>query len=107
LLEYAVAGPATNMAISSGNNQAGSVGTQLPLALTVLVTDQYSNPVQGISVSFSDGGAGGTFNSGNPVVTNSTGIAVETYTLPSTPGTIQITASSGALAPIVFTETAH
>jgi hypothetical protein len=107
LPEYAVAGPATNMAISSGNNQAGSVGTQLPLSLAVLVTDQYSNPVSGVTVSFSDGGAGGTFNNGNPVVTNSTGIAVETYTLPTTPGTIQITAFSGALAPVVFTEMAH
>ncbi len=107
LPEYAVAGPATNMAISSGNNQAGAVGTQLPLSLTVLVVDQYSNPVSGVSVSFSDNGAGGSFNNGNPVVTNSTGLAVETYTLPPTPGTIQITASSGALNPVVFTETAH
>jgi hypothetical protein len=105
-LEYSVVGPAANVAVTSGNNQAAPAGTQLPQALTVEVTDQYGNPVSGSSVTFSDGGAGGTFSNANPVVTNSSGTASQFYTLPASPGTITITATAaGVSASAVFTET--
>jgi hypothetical protein len=71
--EYSVAGAATKIAVTGGNNQTGSRGTQLPLALTVLVTDQYGNPVTGNNVAFSDGGAGGTFANPNPAPTSTSG----------------------------------
>jgi len=104
--EYSVAGPAANINITGGNNQTGTAGTQLPQALTVQVTDQYGNPVSGNSVTFSDGGAGGTFSNGNPVVTGSNGTASQFYTLPPTPGTVTITATAtGVTNPAVFTET--
>src|SRR5260370_26602518 len=51
-VEYSVAGPAANIAITSGNNQTAPAGTQLPQGLTVLVTDQYGNPVPGVDVDF-------------------------------------------------------
>src|SRR6266849_3364013 len=47
--EYSVAGPAANVAITTGNNQFAPSGTLWPQALTVLVTDQYGNPVSGNS----------------------------------------------------------
>ncbi|MGB8013337.1 MAG: hypothetical protein WCF68_17130 [Terriglobales bacterium] len=106
--EYSVAGPAVNIAITSGNNQTAPAGTQLPQALAVLVTDQYANPVSGVSVTFSDGGAGGIFSSPNPGVTGTNGIATQSYTLPSSSGAITITATASGIAnPAVFTETSQ
>ncbi len=106
--EHCVAGPAANIAITSGNNQSAAAGTQLLYALTVLVTDQYGNPVSGNSVTFSDGGAGGTFSNANPVVTGTTGKATQLYTLPPVAGTVTITATATGVAnPAVFTETAQ
>jgi outer membrane protein assembly factor BamB len=104
--ESSVAGPAATIAVTSGNNQSATAGTQLPLALTILVADQYGNPVSGNNVTFSDSGAGGTFSSPNPVVTGTNGMASQFYKLPITPNTITITASAtGVPAPAVFTET--
>ena len=106
--EYSVAGPAANIAITNGNNQSAPAGTQLLQALTVLVTDQYANPVSGASVVFSDGGAGGTFSNSNPVVTGANGTAAQSYTLPAIAGLVTINATvTGVSNPSVFTETGH
>jgi hypothetical protein len=105
--EYSVAGPAANVAVTGGNNQSAAVGTQLPHALVVLVTDQYGNPVVGNGVTFSDGGAGGTLSNPNPVVTGSNGTASQSYTLPSLSGNVAINATATGVAnPAAFTETA-
>jgi len=106
--EYSVAGAATKIAVTGGNNQTGSHGTQLPLALTVLVTDQYGNPVSGNNVAFSDGGAGGTFANPNPAPTSASGTATQLYTLPSTPGPVSISAAAtGVTTSAVFSETGN
>jgi hypothetical protein len=104
--ETAVAGTAANIAITGGNNQTAPNGTQLPQALTVLVTDQYNNPVVGVNVTFSASSAGGTFSNGNPVVTGANGTASQFYTLPPVAGeTVSITATAAGVAnPVVFTE---
>src|ERR1700688_1061084 len=105
-VEYSVAGPAANIAITSGNNQSAPAGTQLQQGLTVLVTDQYGNPVPGNSVAFDDGGAGGTYVYANPGVTSNSGTLTQFYTLPPSRGTITITATvTGVATPAVFTET--
>jgi hypothetical protein len=92
--------------ISGGNNQAATAGSMLPQALSVVVADQYGNPVSGVAVNFSDGGAGGSFSYANPVTTNNTGTASQVYTLPPTPGTVYISATAtGVATPAVFTET--
>ena len=105
--ETSVAGPAANVAVTGGNNQSQTVGTQLSQALKVLVTDQYGNPISGNAVTFSDGGAGGTFSNPNPVVTGTNGVATLTYTLPTTAQTVTINATASGLAtPGVLTETA-
>jgi hypothetical protein len=97
-------GPALLLTASTGNNQTGMGGTTLPTALTVLATSG-GTAVAGVSVSFSDGGKGGTF--GTPTaVTGSNGVASSTYTLPSTAETVTITASSTGYTPATFTETA-
>jgi protocatechuate 3,4-dioxygenase beta subunit len=104
-LEYSVAGPAANIAVTSGNNQSATAGTQLPQALTVLVTDQYGNPVSGVDVDYDDGGAGGTFSNANPGATSNSGTATQFYTLPPSPGTVTINATAaGVNTPAVFSE---
>jgi hypothetical protein len=107
-IAYSVAGPAANIAVTGGNNQSGSAGTQLPQVLNVLVTDQYGNPVSGNDVDFSDGGAGGAFTDPNPATTISSGVASQIYTLPSSPGSFTITATATGVAnSAVFTETGN
>jgi hypothetical protein len=107
-LEYSVAGAAASVAVTGGNSQSASDGTQLPVALSVVVGDQYGNPVSGNSVTFSDGGAGGVFSGPNPGLSSSTGLVSQMYTLPGTPGTITINAAAtGVTNPAQFTETAR
>jgi len=104
--ETAVAQVATTISIASGNDQTAPHGTQLPAPLVVLVTDQFGNPFSGDNVNYSDGGAGGTFSSPNPVVTGTNGTASQYYTLPPVAGeTITITATAAGVSnPAVFTE---
>lgn len=104
--ETATAGPASSIAVTGGNGQSAPAGTTLPQPLTVLVADQYGNPVSGVAVTFSDGGVGGVFSNANPQPTTSTGTATQIYTLPSTPGTVTITATAAGVATgATFTET--
>jgi adhesin/invasin len=107
-LEYSVAGPAATAFVTGGDNQSGTAGTQLPTALTVEVTDQYGNAVSGNSVSFDDGGAGGTFGNPNPGLTTSSGTVSQLYTLPSSSGNITISATAtGVDTAAMFTETSN
>jgi hypothetical protein len=93
--------------VSAGNNQSGYVGTSLPVTISVLALNSYTGqPVQGATVTFSAVPIGGTF--GSPTaVTNSSGIATTTYTLPTKPGAITITASSPSMTTAYFGETAN
>jgi hypothetical protein len=107
-LEYAVAGPATTISVVSGNNQSGPAGTQLPQGLTVLVTDQFGNPVSGVDVDFDDSGAGGSFSNPDPGLTGTNGQLTQIYTLPGSPGTVTIHgAATGVANPAVFSEAGH
>jgi hypothetical protein len=104
--ETAVAQVATNISIVSGNDQTAPNGSQLPAALVVLVTDRFGNPFSGDNVTFSDGGAGGSFSGPNPLVTAANGTASQYYTLPPVGGeTVTITATAAGVSnPAVFTE---
>jgi hypothetical protein len=105
--ETAAAGPPNSVTISKGNNQSGPTGTQLSQPLAVVVADQYGNPVSGVTVSFSDGGSGGSFSNANPATTDSSGTASIFYTLPLQTGQFTVTATAtGVGTPAVFTETA-
>ena len=101
----ALAGNATAIALAGGNGQAGTVGTALPTAYTVLVTDRGGNPVSGVSVTWAVGGGGSITT---PTTTGVNGIASATRTLGTVAGTQTASATSGTLtgSPVPFTATA-
>jgi hypothetical protein len=104
ITEKSVAGPATNFAIVSGNNQTAHVKTKLTKNLVVSLKDQYGNPISGATVTFTDNGAGGTL-SVTSLLTTTAGQASVSYTTGPNTGTITITAATGSLTPLNFTET--
>jgi hypothetical protein len=103
-VETATAGNPATMAITSGNLQSAQVASPLPSALGVRVKDAKGNAIPGLSVSFSDGGAGGTLSPPNPT-TDSTGTATTAYTTGTKSGTADITASLTGVKSIAFKET--
>ena len=90
----------------SGDNQTAAVGTQLPIPLSVMVTDAGANPVSGITVNWAapDGGSVSAPTS----VTDAQGVARVNRTLGVTPGTYTTTADVPGLtgSPVTFTSTA-
>jgi hypothetical protein len=112
-----VGNPAATLAITSGDGQTGSQGTQLPQALTVTLTPgQSGGTASGASIFFtaSAGSLSNGTSTGSKViaVTNSSGAASVTLTLPSTAGTVTVTAEGpyGLGHPLVtpaFTETSQ
>jgi hypothetical protein len=88
---------------SVGNGQSATVNT--PINLTAQAVNPYTGVgISGVTVTFSDG-RGGVFNPASEI-TNSSGNAPTTYTLPTKAGTAAITASSTGYPSAVFTETA-
>jgi len=100
----ATGGTPATMVIASGNNQSAPVTTNLKSPLKVKVKDAQGNPVAGVTVSFSDNGAGGTLTPAT-ATTDSTGVASTTYTTGTKAGVIAITASTAGVAPVSFKAT--
>jgi hypothetical protein len=77
----------------------------LPQQLQMQALNSLRAPVPGVVVSFSDGGAGGTFS--NPTATtNSAGTASTSYTLPKKAESVSITATASTYASATLTVTA-
>lgn len=104
--EVGIAGPVSRAVIVSGNNQTGPVSTQLPAPLVMQVMDPYSYGVPGVLVTFSDGGAGGTFSAAS-VITGSKGLASTLYTTPNKTGIVTITGSVTGISPVKFRATVN
>ncbi len=105
------AGPAATIALVSGNNQIGPVGTPLS-TMTVLVTDAGGNPVSGTTVTYAiteiPAGAVGTSLSAASPATASDGTASSQLTLGSLAGQYTVQASVTGLSgsPVTFIATA-
>jgi len=107
-------GNAANMALNGGSPQTGTVGGTLATPISVLVTDNLTNPVQGVTVSWAAAN-GGSVNCGAGNVascsslTGVTGVAQATWTLGTAPGSQSATGSVGGLigSPVNFTATAN
>jgi len=100
----ATAASAVSLAMVSGNNQNGVVGSTLTNPLVVKVSDQYGNGVSGVTVSFAVTSGGGTVSAAS-AITASNGQAQVSWVLGSTAGANTVQASAGALIPVVFTAT--
>ena len=110
-----VGNPAATLAQTSGNNQTGGVGSTLASPLTVTLSPgQSGGSAAGAPVLFTIKSGGGTFSNGKSgiiAVTNSSGVASVTLTLPATAGVVTVSAEGpyGLGHPVAasFTETAQ
>jgi hypothetical protein len=99
-------GAATQIVMTSGNNQSGAAGANLTNPFVVTVMDSNLNPVPGITVTFAVTSGGGTL-SATSVATSAQGTAASTLKLGTAAGTNTATASAAGLtnSPITFTAT--
>ena len=81
-------GPPAAMTIVSGNEQSGTVGTELPAPVVVRVTDADGLPVKGQIVNFRVVSGGGSVFAG-AALTNDSGEARERWTLGTVAAEIQ------------------
>jgi hypothetical protein len=101
-------GAAASMAAYGGNAQSATVSTAVAVAPSVIVRDQFTNPVPGTTISFAVRSGGGSVTGGTQQ-TNASGIAaVGSWTLGTTAGPDTLMATSGSLSgsPVTFNATA-
>ena len=98
-------GPAAKMSLVTGAGQTGGLGSPLPIAPTVKVTDSFDNPLPGLQVNFSADN-GGQVAAGNPQ-TDALGVASPTsWVLGLVRGTQALTARVGGVAPLALSASA-
>jgi adhesin/invasin len=93
------------IAIDSGDAQSATVNTAVPIRPTVLVRDQYNNPVPSAAVTFAVTGGGGSVVPTAPtaVSTDAGGRARATsWTLGTTAGPNALRATVAGVAPVTF-----
>jgi hypothetical protein len=96
-----LAGAASTIAKTQGDNQSANINTQFAQNLQVRLTDSSNNPVSGVNVTFAAPGSGasGTFAASATVPTNAQGFATApAFTANSTGGQYAVTATAGALS---------
>jgi hypothetical protein len=90
------------VAITAGNDQSALVGTAVPTAPQVRVTDVQNNPVPGVEVVFAVTQGGGGIV-GSPVATDANGLAtLGSWTLGAVVGLNALTATVSGLTPVQF-----
>jgi hypothetical protein len=88
-----------------GSAQSVAIGSALTVPLQVYVTDQYANPIAGVTVTFA--GTGGATVASSTATTDASGHAQTTGMLGTRAGLDSITASiAGDPVPVTFLETA-
>jgi adhesin/invasin len=97
-----VAGPAATLAIASGNNQSGLVGTALAQPFVITSTDANGNVVANVPVTFAVATGGGSL-SVTSTNTDANGQASTVLTLGAVAGANTVTASSTGLTGATFT----
>src|SRR5262249_10261424 len=102
----ATVAPPSSLIAASGDQQIGTVGTQLTQDLVVKATDAVGNPKAGVVISFAVTSGGGTLNAVSGI-TDATGLASVHWTLGNLAGPQTAIASVTGLAPVTFTATAR
>jgi hypothetical protein len=93
------------MEIFGGDGQNAPVGTPVPVAPAVQVTDESGNPVSGARVTFTVASGGGSVT-GGVVNTDANGIAIiGDWVLGTTAGTNSLNASVSGVPAVTFTAT--
>ena len=101
----ATAGAVTQISINTGNNQSATVNTNVAVSPSVLVQDQFNNPVPGALVTFTVTNGGGSTTVNTPI-SDASGIAtLGSWTLGQIVGTNSLSAKSGASPTIAITAT--
>jgi hypothetical protein len=99
----AKAGPATAILANGGTKQTGPAGSTLPNPMVVKAQDFYKNGVAGITINFT--ATNGGVVTPTSAVTDSSGNARTSLTLPNTVGTVIVNATSpGFTNKLTFTE---
>ena len=101
------AAAAAEIGLVSGDAQAATVNTALPAPFVVRVTDAFANPVAGVTVSWAILSGGGALSVPTSV-TDVSGLANVTLTLPSAAGAVTVTATATGLtgSPLAFAASA-
>src|SRR4029077_6820798 len=68
------AGAATQIALNGGTGQVATVGTAVATPPSVIVRDQFGNPVTGVAVTFAATGDNGTVDPATAVTTHASGV---------------------------------
>ena len=89
----------------SGNGQTGTANTPLAAPFVVLVTDDFGNPVSGVTVTWVVAVGGGSMSAPTSV-TDASGRASSTFTLPTGSGglsTVEASVAGLSGSPVIFT----
>ena len=100
------AGTANSITVTAGSSQFTTVNTLFGNALVAMVTDQYGNPVSGVSVTFAAPGSGAsaTFPNGATATTAGNGQVSDSVKANTVAGMYSVTATaSGVSTPATFT----
>lgn len=101
----ATVGPPALLTVFEGDQQVATIGTAVPVAPAVTLTDAFGNPVAGVTVTFASTAGSGTVTGGT-ATTSAMGIArVGSWTLGFTPGPQSLTVTREGLAPVAMTAT--
>ncbi|MBK8006658.1 MAG: hypothetical protein IPK12_22970, partial [Gemmatimonadetes bacterium] len=97
----ATAGAAATVTKQAGDGQVADAGSAVAVAPSVLVADQFGNPVSGAGVTFAVTAGGGTVVPTTALPTSAQGVAtVTSWTLGATAGANTLSATVGALPPV-------
>src|SRR5207253_2659275 len=109
LFNVTAAAAASQIALNAGNGQSATVGTAVATPPSVIVRDQFANPVPGVAVTFATAGDNGTVDPATAVTTNANGVAAaNSWTLGSAAKTDTLRATATGLtgSPVTFTASA-
>ncbi len=98
-LDTDVSGPAVIVKVSG--DQSGPINTTFPTELAVRVVNQFGQPIQGATVTWTVVSGGGTVSAAS-TQTDASGIAFVNYTSGATTGLVTIRAQVGAVTPLTF-----
>ena len=95
-----VAPVATELTLTSGNNQTLAMNAQ-SAPLTVTLLDEDDDPISGRTVTWTVASGTGTLTSASSV-TNAQGVATMTFIAGASPGAATVTATVAGLTPVTF-----